>query len=187
MLTKNFYTTSQGRNMSKNTKVIIALVIFLGTCITATGYILISGSVAYLVSTVSQPSAQYFMTINEVENQKDELPDRQIRISGAVIGDSIEFDETNKTLSFFIADVPADYAEVERQGGLAAVLESAVHDPKRQRIQVVYIGEKPELLRDMAQAIVTGKLGEDGIFYAEEILLRCPARYEESVPDQAVD
>jgi hypothetical protein len=33
------------------------------------------------------------------------------------------------------------------------------------------IGEKPELLRNMAQAIMTGELLSDGIFYADEILL----------------
>ena len=32
----------------------------------------------------------------------------------------------------------------------------------------------------------TGALGEDGVFYATEILLKCPSRYQESVPDQAV-
>jgi cytochrome c-type biogenesis protein CcmE len=36
-----------------------------------------------------------------------------------------------------------------------------------------------------AQAIVTGHLGEDGIFYADELLLKCPTKYEEAVPEQA--
>jgi cytochrome c-type biogenesis protein CcmE len=49
---------------------------------------------------------------------------------------------------------------------------------------VVYVGVKPDLLQNEAQAIVTGELGEDGIFYANELLLRCPTRYEEAVPDQ---
>jgi cytochrome c-type biogenesis protein CcmE len=104
-----------------------------------------------------------------------------------VIGESITFDEDSSTLSFLIANVPADYAEIEQQGGLATVLQSAVNDPNRQRIQIIYVGEKPELLRDMAQAIVTGQLHSDGIFYAEELLLKCPSRYEEAVPDQAVN
>jgi cytochrome c-type biogenesis protein CcmE len=32
---------------------------------------------------------------------------------------------------------------------------------------------------------MTGHLGEDGVFYAEELLLKCPTRYEEAVPKQA--
>jgi cytochrome c-type biogenesis protein CcmE len=47
------------------------------------------------------------------------------------------------------------------------------------------VGPKPDLLRNEAQAIVTGKLNEDGVFYAEELLLKCPTRYEEAVPQQA--
>jgi cytochrome c-type biogenesis protein CcmE len=42
-----------------------------------------------------------------------------------------------------------------------------------------------DLLRNEAQAIMTGKIGEDGVFYAEELLLKCPTKYEESVPEQA--
>jgi cytochrome c-type biogenesis protein CcmE len=42
-------------------------------------------------------------------------------------------------------------------------------------------------MRDEAQAIMTGRLGSDGIFYAEELLLKCPTKYEEAVPEQAAD
>ena len=126
------------------------------------------------------------MTISEVMSKGD-VTNKQIRVSGAVIGDSIEFDEASRKLTFQIADIPADYAQVEQQGGLAVVLENAVTDPNRQRIQVVYIGEKPELLQNMTQAIMIGELHSDGIFYADEILLKCPSRYEEAVPDQAIN
>jgi cytochrome c-type biogenesis protein CcmE len=39
-------------------------------------------------------------------------------------------------------------------------------------------------LRDEAQAIITGHLGTDGIFQAEELLLKCPTKYQEAVPSQ---
>ena len=127
------------------------------------------------------------MTVSELLVKKDNAIDKQLRISGAVIGESIEFDEGSGQLSFIIADVPADYETVEQQGGLTIVLENAVNDPSRARVQIVYVGEKPELLRNMAQAIITGELHSDGIFYADEILLKCPSRYEEAVPEQAID
>ena len=66
-------------------------------------------------------------------------------------------------------------------------IPTAVTNLLPSRIQITYVGEKPELLRDMAQAIVTGQLHSDGIFYADELLLKCPSRYEEAVPDQAVN
>ncbi len=74
--------------------------------------------------------------------------------------------------------------EIEKAGGLAEALHAAVSDPAARRLQVVYVGPKPDLLRHEAQAIVTGHLGEDGVFYADELLLKCPTRYEEEVPLQ---
>ena len=85
-------------------------------------------------------------------------------------------------MSFTIANVPADLAEIEQAGGLAKALHEAVSNPSATRLQVVYVGPKPDLLRHEAQAIVTGKMGEDGVFYADELLLKCPTRYEEGSP-----
>ena len=61
----------------------------------------------------------------------------------------------------------------------------AVMDPSRSRMTIKYVGPLPDLLRHEAQAIVTGKLGEDGVFHADELLLKCPTKYEEAVPEQA--
>jgi hypothetical protein len=36
-----------------------------------------------------------------------------------------------------------------------------------------------------AQAILTGQLDDNGVFYASELLLKCPSRYEEVAPLQA--
>ena len=175
--------------MSRNAKIIVGVVIVVvvvGVWQSLVGLGML-GSSLYFVNSVAESPPEYFMTVDELFDQQEKLVESNIRLSGAVIGESIEFDETSRTLSFWIADVPGDYDEVEEQGGLAMVLENAVRDPNRRRIQVVYVGEKPELLRDMTQAIVTGQLHSDGIFYAEELLLKCPSRYEEAVPDQAVD
>ena len=102
----------------------------------------------------------------------------------AVIGDSIEYDADSLTLKFTIAHIAGDNDELEAEGGLATALHNAVMDPNRATLDVVYVGPKPDLLKNEAQAIITGKLGEDGIFYADELLLKCPTKYEEAVPDQ---
>jgi len=104
-----------------------------------------------------------------------------------VIGDSIVYDAKTLTLKFTIAHVPGDNKEIEAQGGLAEVLHAAVSDPQRQRINVVYKGVRPDLLKNEAQAIMTGEIGEDGVFYASELLLKCPTKYEEAVPEQAAE
>lgn len=149
------------------------------------GGLLIIAAVIYLVVSSTQANAQYFMTISELQSKAAAMSGKDARVSGAVLGDTIQYDSKTLTLKFTVADVPADNKEIEAQGGLAAVLHAAVMDTNRPRMQVVYNGVKPDLLKNEAQAIMTGKLGADGNFYASELLLKCPTKYEDAVPTQA--
>lgn len=149
------------------------------------GGLLIVAAIVYLIASSTQANAQYFFTVDEVLAKGSSVGDRELRISGAVIGDSIQYDAQTLTLSFTVAHVPGDNKDIEAQGGLATVLHAAVVDPARARLQVRYVGVKPDLLRNEAQAIMTGHMGEDGVFVAEELLLKCPTKYEEAVPEQA--
>jgi len=148
------------------------------------GGLLIITAIAYLIISSTKANAQYFFTIDELISRGKSMVGQNVRISGAVLGDSIQYDPQALSLNFTIANVPADNKLIEAQGGLAAVLHAAVTDPSRTRMQVVYLGPKPDLLRDEAQAIMTGHIGEDNIFYADELLLKCPTKYEEAVPSQ---
>jgi len=149
------------------------------------GGLLIVAAVVYLIISSTQASAQYFLTVDEVYLKGADIQGRELRISGAVIGDSIQYDPQTLNLTFTIANIPGDNKEIEAQGGLVAVLHAAVMDPNRQKLVVLYNGPKPDLLRNEAQAIITGKMGADGVFQAEELLLKCPTKYEDAVPDQA--
>jgi cytochrome c-type biogenesis protein CcmE len=148
------------------------------------GGLFIIAAVIYLIVSSTKANAQYFLTVGELADKGTKVMNRDLRISGAVIGDSIQYDSQDLTLRFTVADIPGDNKEIEAQGGLAAVLHQAVIDQNRDRLAVEYSGPKPDLLRDEAQAIMTGKLGDDGVFYADELLLKCPTKYEEAVPEQ---
>jgi cytochrome c-type biogenesis protein CcmE len=148
------------------------------------GGLLILAAVVYLIISSTKANAEYFMTVNELQAKGNSMVGQNIRISGAVAGDTIQFNPNTNALSFEIANVPGDNATIIAQGGLAKVLHDAVIDPSRSRLTVVYNGPKPDLLRDEAQAIITGHLGTDGIFQAEELLLKCPTKYQEAVPSQ---
>ncbi len=148
------------------------------------GGLILLAAVAYLIISNLGSSQQYFMTVNELQARRNELVGRNVRISGVVLGDTIEYD--GETLSFVIAHIPDSAAEIEEEGGLAQVLHEAANNPNTARVRVVLYNEpKPDLLQHEAQAIVTGSLGEDGVFYADELLLKCPTRYEEALPQQA--
>ena len=148
------------------------------------GGVAILAAVIYLIVSSTKASAEYFLTVDEVHSQNSQIVGRNLRISGAVVGDTIQYDADSLTLSFDIVHIPGDNAEIEAQGGLAEVLHAAVIDQTRSRLAVVYSGPKPDLLQNEAQAIVTGHLGEDGIFHADELLLKCPTRYDEALPEQ---
>jgi cytochrome c-type biogenesis protein CcmE len=148
------------------------------------GGVLIIAAIAYLIISSTKANAQYFFTIDELNSRGQSMVGQNVRISGAVIGDSIQYDPQTLSLYFTVANVPADNKQIEAQGGLAAVLHAAVTDTSGTRMQVVYQGPKPDLLRDEAQAIMTGHISSDNVFYADELLLKCPTKYEEAVPSQ---
>jgi cytochrome c-type biogenesis protein CcmE len=135
--------------------------------------------VVYLIVSGTASGAQFFITVDELVNDPDYVG-QTVRISGAVLGPSIQYDAETLTIEFTMANIPTEFED------LAQALHESVENPNATRIQVVVTNEvKPDLLQHEAQAILTGELGEDGVFYASELLLKCPSRYEEVAPIQA--
>ncbi len=149
------------------------------------GGLAILAAIIYLIVNQTQANAEYFMTINELKAQGQASVGKSLRVSGAVIGQTIQYDPQTLTLTFEVANVPGDNATIDAQGGLAAVLHAAVTNPNAARMKVVYVGPKPDLLKDEAQAIMTGEYGADGVFHADELLLKCPTKDQDAVPSQA--
>lgn len=151
------------------------------------GGLIIVAAIVFLIVSSLQANVQYFLTVDEVleKQQTGELSGRNLRLSGAVLGDSIQYDMDNLELRFTIVHVPGDIDLVDEEGGLAAALHNAVMDPDRSKLEVVYYGARPDLLQNEAQAILTGELLANGVFEADELLLKCPTKYEGSVPEQA--
>lgn len=147
--------------------------------------LLIVAAVVYLVVSSTSNSAHYFLTIDELQAMEADVVGRNLTVSGAVLGDTIAYDASQPRLTFTVVQMPGDPKAVERAGGLAAVLHQAVNDLDAPRLEVVYEDVKPDLLQHEAQAIMRGQLKSDGRFYADEVLLKCPTRYEEDLPEQA--
>jgi len=141
-------------------------------------------AVVFMVISATRATAEFFMTVGEVLEADQDLQGQNLRISGAVIGESIHFDSTTGQLQFIIAHIPGDQGEIRAAGGLSYVLHQAVSDPHNPRLNILYRGAPPDMLRDEAQAILTGTLDPEGVFLAEELLLKCPSKYEEAVPNQ---
>jgi len=150
------------------------------------GGVILLAAVAYLIVSNLLFRQEYFITVNDLTNPANasKYVGKNIRMSGVVLGDTIKYD--GETLEFVVAHIPDSAAEIEDEGGLAEILRTAAADSSTSRVTVIVKNQpKPDLLKNEAQAIVTGKLGEDGVFYADELLLKCPTRYEQDVPDQS--
>jgi cytochrome c-type biogenesis protein CcmE len=148
------------------------------------GGLLVVVAVIVMVISATRNSAQFFLTVAELKDSQEELVGKNLRVSGAVIGESIQVGSEDGTLYFTIAHIPGDEDEIAARGGLEAVLHQAVDALDNPHLAVSYAGAKPDMLRDEAQAILTGTLNEEGVFIAEELLLKCPTKYEEALPNQ---
>jgi cytochrome c-type biogenesis protein CcmE len=149
--------------------------------------LLVVAAVAYLIISSTGTTAQYFLTVEELAQMGDGALSKNLTVSGAVLGDTIDYDAMGPSVTFTIVHVPGDPQEVEGAGGLAQVLHDATLDSGRPQLEIVYDSVKPDLLQHEAQAIVRGRLAPDGRFLADDLLLKCPTRYEEDVPGQTGD
>lgn len=147
--------------------------------------LLIVAAVVFLVVTSTGTTARYFLTVEELQAQREDIGDRHVTVSGAVLGETIDYDASLPRVTFTIVQVPGDPRDVEQAGGLAQVLRDAVNDPESARLEIVYDDLKPDLLQHESQAIIRGQLAQDGFFHASEVLLKCPTRYEAEIPAQA--
>lgn len=149
--------------------------------------VLIIAAVVYLIVSSTGSTASFFMTIEELEAMGVEAEGRKLTVSGAVIGESIQYEQNTPRVSFTMVQIPGDPESIEAAGGLGAILHAAVQDLSRSRLEVTYDGLKPDLLTNEAQAIVRGQLQPDGTFYADDLMLKCPSKYAEDLPEQVED
>jgi cytochrome c-type biogenesis protein CcmE len=144
------------------------------------GGIVILAAVAYLIISSTMTGARYFITVDELVTNPTYIGET-VRVSGAVLGESIEYDEQNLIIEFTISHIPDEFDD------LATALHDSVNDPNMARMSVRVENEvKPDLLQHEAQAILTGALDENGVFHADELLLKCPSRFEEAGPDESI-
>jgi cytochrome c-type biogenesis protein CcmE len=146
----------------------------------ALGGALMLVAVVYLVFSGTMVGARFFITVEEVVNNPAYLG-QKVRITGAVIGSTIDYDPVTGRLEFTIAHLPNEYED------LATELHRVANNPVSTRLHIVMSNQtKPDLLQHEAQAILTGTMREDGTFYATEVLLKCPSRFQENTPGNMI-
>ncbi len=112
------------------------------------GVVAVAG-VALLAFRAFSRSVVYYLTPTEVLAS----PGRQVRVSGKVVPGSISFFPAEGKVSFAVSDGTTS-------------------------LKVEFAGTAPDTLKDDAEAVAEGSLGDDGIFHATKLLAKCPSKFE---------
>jgi cytochrome c-type biogenesis protein CcmE len=134
--------------MSKKTKMGIGIFILL----IGFGYLLFSGM---------SGSSSYFLSIDEVLASGDDIYGQPLKVSGEIIGSSIDWNPEELQLNFKIRG-----------------------EEGNQTILVKYEGIKPDNFKEGVTAVVQGEYTKERYFKANKIMLKCPSKYEAENPER---
>lgn len=127
------------------------------------GVALLAAVVFLIINAVNTGGTQLYLTVGEFYTQQASLGGRDLRVSGWVVGDTVQYTQIDPQTSRLEFDIVDDLTN------------------PTQRLRIVAMNEpKPDLLQGQAQALVEGH-AENGIFLSNPggLLLKCPTRYEE--------
>jgi cytochrome c-type biogenesis protein CcmE len=131
------------------------------------GGLLAAAAVIFLLVNALGGNTQLYVTVGEYFADQAKMTGRDLRVSGWVLGESIQFTQIDATTSRLEFDIVDD------------------HDNPGQRLHIVAMNEAmPDLLQDQAQALVEGT-GNGSEFLSKPggLFLKCPTRYQtEGVP-----
>lgn len=114
-------------------------------------------AVGALIFNAVNSSAAFYLKIDEIMAQKAKYVGENVKMSGKIVGESVQYDGAKMLLTF----------DLKSKNG--------------KRIPITYHGAKPDTLNDGWSAIVQGKLMTDGTFTADKLLVKCPSKYEAKV------
>ena len=130
------------------------------------GGLLMLGFVGFLVAQIAlatTATGAYYLTVSEVAREGQALAGERVRVSGAVVEGSENWNAREITLRF------------------------AIQDESGAQLPIVFFGPRPDNFARAAEAIIEGELLSDGTFQAETLLLKCPSRYEEEPEEVYVE
>ncbi len=120
------------------------------------GGLAILAAVIYLVYANTQANAVYYMTVSELRNCSTCMT-QSVRVAGVVQQGSIVRDDQRQLVTFDIA-----------QGG--------------QRLAVTYNGVVPDIFRPGIEVVVEGHYSGQGPFQAQNLLAKCPSKFQAATP-----
>ncbi len=118
------------------------------------GAVIIFAAIGFLVFNAMSSAGAYYLTVSELTEQANQHYGKNVRVSGVVVDNSVDYNSSELILQFDIKD-------------------------DANQVHIYFHGPRPDNFTRAAEAIVEGKYGEDGVLYANSLLLECPSRYVE--------
>jgi cytochrome c-type biogenesis protein CcmE len=110
-------------------------------------------AVGFLIFNAMDGQGAYYMTVSELATSPEAAAGEQVRAGGNVVAGTIQRGELGDAVKFEMTDGTS-------------------------KMPVVYDGVVPDIFADHAEVIVTGTIRPDGVFEANELLTKCPSRFE---------
>lgn len=115
---------------------------------------MVAAVIGLLIATSFSGSTSDYLTVAEVKALGPDQA-RDSRVSGAIVPDSVNWSTRDLRLTFQIEDDTG-------------------------QLDIVYNGPQPDMLVDAVEAVAIGKYDPSSqAFQAEELLMKCPSKYEE--------
>ncbi|GMR03179.1 MAG: cytochrome c maturation protein CcmE [Thermodesulfovibrionia bacterium] len=130
--------------MKNKTKVIVISIVFLS-------------SFVYLFFLGMKEGTMFYLEVSEFVQQVDKIGDRKVRINGAVIKGTLNFDPETHKLVFTLKDTKGP-----------------------EILHVVYKGAPPDLMEEEGITLVAeGSYDKrQNVFVSKKLLVKCPSKYE---------
>jgi cytochrome c-type biogenesis protein CcmE len=122
--------------------------------------VVLASAFGFMMWTTLRDGAEYFKHVDEVVAQRASLEGKKLQVQGYVIPGSILVKPNTLEYRFRIQNNPI------RSGEPGNVMN------------VSFTGTPPDTFKDEAEVVAHGQLKSDGAFEANQVIAKCPSKYE---------
>ena len=123
-------------------------------------------SVGYMVYAAFPGNALYFLTVSEFMARDNAQDGRLVRVAGKLVDGSFLREEKSTLSSFRLTD---------KDGGLEG-----------EQLAASYVGILPDLFfNPHSEVILEGSYGPDRVFQVDNVLVKCPSKYQSLEQEQS--
>ena len=119
----------------------------------------VSLALGYMIYAAFPGNALYFLTVGEFIDNTDVHDGRTLRVSGKLVADSFQREERSTVSHFQLRDEAAETAGAHLSATFVGVLPDLFFNPH-------------------SEIILEGSAGEGHVFQADNILVKCPSKYQ---------